>query len=349
MTNTTSSVNGRVRLGLVGTGGFGSYTADIIAQIPEIQLVGVADPNTESASLVAERYDIPSWSSHEELIAECDCDAVAVVTPHNTHRDIAVAAARAGRHVFCEKTMAINAAECHEMIDAATAAGVKLMVGHKRRFRPAWAEMKRLLESGEFGKPVAVNIAGYFGRRIDRFYKSREASGGLLYWAGVHDVDTIRHLMGEVNSVYATIGPKLHPEIDDLEESISVTLNFASGAIGSLQVSTYYPMATYRTGFSYQIVCERGGIAYDPRQVAVVSQLEGEPAQTSFFEGYDATSAFLHEWSNFAAWILRDEPPVLTGEDGLRCVEILQAAYISADRGSPVKLPLDTDDRRPYG
>jgi predicted dehydrogenase len=100
--NTTSSGSGRVRVGLVGAGGFGSYTADIIAQIRELQLAGVA-----------------------------------VVTPHNTHRDIAVAAARAGRHVFCEKAMAINAAECHEMIDAAASAGVKLMVGHKRRFRPA--------------------------------------------------------------------------------------------------------------------------------------------------------------------------------------------------------------------
>jgi|GEM_PF-2048404 len=209
--------------------------------------------------------------------------------------------------------------------------------------------MKRLLEFGGFGHPIAVNVVGFFGRRIDRFYKSREASGGLLYWAGVHDVDTLRHLMGEVDSVYSTIGPKLHPEVDDLEESISVTLNFASGAIGSLQVSTYYPMATYRTGFSYQIVCERGGIAYDPRQIAVVSQIEGESAQTSFFEGYDATPAFLHEWSNFAAWSLRDEPPVLTGEDGLRCVEILQAASISAETRAVVRLPLQTDDRRPYG
>lgn len=339
----------RVRLGFVGAGGFGSYTADLISQIPEIELAGVADPNMEAAERLASRHNVPAWSSYEELIAECDCDAVSVITPHNTHRDIVVAATQAGRHVFCEKTMAMNVAECHEMVDSADAAGVKLMVGHKRRFRPPYAEMKRLLETGDFGRPVAINVAGYFGRRMEGFWKSLTACGGLLYWAGVHDVDTVRNLMGEVKSVYATTGPKLRPDLSDQEESISVTMNFESGAIGSLQVSTFYPMATYRTSFSFQIVCERGGIAYDPRQVAVVSQLEGKPVQTTFFEGYGAESAFLHEWSNFAGWVLHDEPPVLTGNDGLRCVEIMQAAYISADTGSPVQLPLATNDRRPHG
>jgi predicted dehydrogenase len=108
-----------------------------------------------------------------------------------------------------------------------------------------------------------------------------------------------------------------------------------------------FNMATYRTAFGYDIVCENGGMAYDPRQIAVHHQLYGQPMETTFFEGYGHDIAFVREWSSFAGWVLRDEAPVLTGEDGLRCVEIIQAAYISAVEGGPVGLPLDRDDRRP--
>ena len=338
----------RVRVGLIGAGSMGVEIAQILRRNPALELAGVADVDARAASALADAYSAPSWNSHRELLESCDCDAVAVSTPHNTHRDIVVEAAAAGRHIFCEKTMAINVAECHEMIAATKAAGVKLMIGHKRRFRPAYQEIKRLLDGGDFGRPLAINVAGYFGRHIDGWWASKRACGGLLHWAGVHDVDTIRYLLGEVSLVSAVEGPKVRPELTDYADAINVAFKFRSGAAGSLQVSTFYPMATYRTSFSFQIVCENGGIAYDPRQVAVQHQLEGEPMQTTFFEGYGHDVAFDREWSNFAAWVARDEEPLLTGEDGLRCVEILQAAYISAEQSQVVKLPLDPSDRRPW-
>ena len=246
--------------------------------------------------------------------------------------------------------MAINVAECHEMIGAAQANGVRLMVGHKRRFRPAYWKIKQLLDSGDFGAPMAINVAGYFERDLSTmagWWASQTACGGLIYWAGVHDVDTVRFLMGEVAEVYAITASKRFRERTDYEDWIAITLRFASGAVGSLQVSPYYPMATYRTAFGYQIVCEHGGIAYDPRQIAVHYQLPDQPMHTVTFPDYGHDVAFDKEFANFAAWILRDEPPVLTGEDGLRCVEILQAAYISVATGEPVKLPLEPGDRRP--
>lgn len=339
---------GVVRVGLVGAGGFGREIAKMIARLPELELAGVADIDAAAAEALAADYGVPAWTDHTALLAECECDAVAISTPHNTHRDIAVAAAAADRHIFCEKAMAINVAECHAMTRAADENDVRLMVGHKRRLRPAYAEIKRLLDTGDFGRPMAINVAGYFGRTLSGWWNSREACGGLLYWAGVHDIDTIRYLLGEVSRVHAVTGPKLYPDITDYEDSIAVTLDFDSGAIGSVQVSTFYPMATYRTSFDYEIVCEHGGIAYDPRQVAIHSQLRDRPMETTFLEGYGHDLAYDQEWSSFAAWVLRDEPPVLTAEDGLRCIEIMQAAYISVATGAPVDLPLATDDRRPW-
>ena len=337
-----------VRIGLIGAGSFGHQIAKIIARLPELELAGVADIDTAAAVALAAEYGVESWSDHVSLLAECSCDAIAISTPHSTHRDIAIASAKSGQHIFCEKAMAINVAECYDMIRAAEEHNVRLMIGHKRRLRPAYAEIKRLLDSEAFGRPMAINIAGYFGRRLTGWWNSREACGGLLFWAGVHDVDTIRHLMGEVTRVHAIVGPKLYPDLTDYEDSIAVNLNFANGAIGSLQVSTFYPMASYRTSFDYEIVCEHGGISYDSRQPSVHHQIMGQPMETSFFEGYGHEIAYDLEWGNFAAWILRDEPPLLTGEDGLRCVEIMQAAYISIATGESVSLPLSSSDCRPW-
>ena len=347
--SSATSAEPRVRLGLIGAGGFGAYTAQLIDRQPEIALVGVADVDSSTAARLGEERGIPFWTDHRSLLDECDCDAIAVVTPHSTHRDIVVDAAAASRHVFCEKTMAITVADCHDMVEAADAHGIKLMVGHKRRFRPAAVAIRNALGSEGLGRPLAVNVRGYFGRHITGFWRERELCGGLLYWAGVHDVDTLRYLFGEVASVYAVLGPKLRPEISDQEDAIAVALTFESGMLGSIQVSTFFPMATYQTAFGFDIVCERGGIAYSAQDLTVTTHIEGEQPHTVQLEHNSAEGAYDREWSSFAAWVLRDETPVLTGEDGLRCVEILQAAYLSADTGARVDLPLDRNERRPFG
>ncbi len=343
-----SSASPCVRIGLIGAGGFGAYTAELLDRQPEIDLVGVADVDQAKAERLGRERGIPFWTDHRALLDASDCDAVAVVTPHSTHRDIVVDAAAAGRHVFCEKTMAITVADCYDMVEAADAHGVKLMVGHKRRFRPASVAMQQALATERLGRPLAVNVGGYFGRHITGFWRERALCGGLLYWAGVHDVDTLRYFFGEVASVYAVLGPKLRPEISDQEDAISVALTFESGMLGSIQVSTFFPMATYQTAFGFDIVCERGGVAYNAQDLTVVTHIEGEQPHTAQLEHNAADGAYDIEWSSFAAWVLHDETPVLTGEDGLRCVEILQAAYLSADTGARVDLPLARNERRPF-
>ena len=127
-----------------------------------------------------------------------------------------------------------------------------------------------------------------------------------------------------------------------------MALTFQSGMVGSLQVSTYYPMATYQTAFGFDIVCERGGISYNPHDHTITTQLEDQPPGVVRLEHNSPDGAYDKEWSSFAAWVLRDETPVLTGEDGLRCVEILQAAYLSAATGTRIDLPLDRNERRPF-
>jgi myo-inositol 2-dehydrogenase/D-chiro-inositol 1-dehydrogenase/scyllo-inositol 2-dehydrogenase (NAD+) len=302
--------------------------------------------NPAAAQAFGARLGVPCFTDFQDLLAHSEAQAVVIMTPHVTHHDVAVAAARAGRHVFCEKAMAINVAECHAMIAAAAANGVKLMVGHKRRLRPAFATMSQVLRSGVLGNVQILTVTGYHDRELHGWWAQRSEVGGLMFWAGVHDVDTLRFLCGEVESVYALAGPKTHTN-SDYTDSVSAILHFRSGAVGSIQVSPYYPLREYRTSFGFEIVCERGGMSDDPRNIAVAYQPTGGERQEVVFPDYGFESAYLQEFGSFLGWILRDEAPLLTGQDGLRCVEILQAIELSMARGGVVRLPLPVDERGP--
>jgi predicted dehydrogenase len=328
-----------VSLALVGCGSFAEDVVTVLGQLPEARIVAVCDTNPAAAASLGGRLGVPCFTDLEELLINSAAQAVVIMTPHSTHHDLAVAAARAGRHVFCEKAMAVNVAECHAMIAAANAHGVKLMVGHKRRLRPAFSTMGQILRSGVLGSVQVLTVTGYHDREVHGWWAERSAVGGLMFWAGVHDVDTLRFLCGEVDSVYALAGPKTHTN-SDYEDSVSAVLRFRNGAVGSLQVSPYYPLREYRTSFGFEIVCERGGMSYDPRTITVAYQSAGGERQEVSFADYGFECAYLQEFGSFLGWILRDESPVLTGEDGLRCVEILQAIELSMTYGRVVRLPL---------
>jgi myo-inositol 2-dehydrogenase/D-chiro-inositol 1-dehydrogenase/scyllo-inositol 2-dehydrogenase (NAD+) len=335
-----------VSMALVGCGSFAEDVVATLRQLPEAHIVAVCDVNPVAAETFGTRLGVPCFTDLNRLLAKSDAQAVVIMTPHSTHHDLTVAAARARRHVFCEKAMAVNVAECHAMVDAARVNGVKLMVGHKRRLRPAFATMGKVLHSGVLGKVQVLTVTGYHDRELHGWWATKSAVGGLMFWAGVHDIDTLRFLCGEVDSVYAVAGPKTHTN-SDYSDSVSAILQFRSGAVGSFQVSPYYPLRQYRTSFGFEIVCERGGMSYDPRTISVAYQTNGGEQQVVQFADYGFETAYLQEFQSFLSWILRDEPPVLSGEDGLRCVEILQAIELSMARGCVVRLPLPIDERGP--
>lgn len=335
-----------VSLALVGCGSFALDVEATLRGLPEARIVAVCDVDGAAAERFGARLDVPWFTDFDTLLTSSDVEAVVILTTHATHRDLTLAAARAGRHVFCEKAMAVNVAECHEMVDAAAAHGVKLMVGHKRRLRPAFATMGEVLRSGVLGAVQVLTVTGYHDRQLSGWWTKRSQVGGLMFWAGVHDIDTLRFLCGEVEFVYAVAGPKTRPDTD-YADSVSAVLRFRSGAVGSVQVSPYYPLRQYRTSFGFEIVCERGGMRYDPRTISVEYQASGGERHEVRFPDYGFETAYHQEFASFLGWILRDEPPVLTGLDGLRCVEILQAIELSMARGSVICLPLAPDERGP--
>jgi predicted dehydrogenase/sugar lactone lactonase YvrE len=258
-----------------------------------------------------------------------------------------VEAARSGIHVFCEKPMALSVAECRRMITAAKTAGVQLAIGHKRRFRPQYRRMTELIRSGTLGDILTVDINGYFHRDPQGWWARRETGGGLLYYSGVHDIDFLRSICGEAVSVFAGAPRKVN-DATDFEDAISMTLQFESSVVATLQVSPLSPFASFRESFAVHIILEHGAILYDPGMLSVCVRSRSGASDVFHFDNEAGfREAYTIEFDNFARCVLNGDEPLVSGEDGLKCVEIMEAAGMSAYSGRTVRLPLPQTAGRP--
>ena len=197
-----------LRLLVVGAGRAGAlHAANLSQNTPRAGVIGVVDSDADRAgALAAEVGAGHSGASLDEALAVLECDAVVITTPTFLHRDLAVLAARAGRHVFCEKPMALDTAECDQMIDAAAEAGVTLQIGFMRRFQPEFAEARRRIAAGDIGEPMVVKSLTRGPGLPPPWAWSLERSNGLLAEVNSHDFDCVRWLAGsDITRVYAEV------------------------------------------------------------------------------------------------------------------------------------------------
>ena len=332
-------LNRPVSIALIGCGDFGSYMADIISALPDFRIEAVCDSSGQKANDLGKKLGTTVFTDAAECFSVCAAEAVALFTPNHLHHQQALAAAASGKHIFCEKPMALKVEECYDMIASADRSKVHLMVGHKRRLRPQYLKMAEIVQSGRLGRVLTVNINGFFDRPAQSWWRSDAMGGGLLPYAGVHDIDFLRSICGEVASVSAKVPIKTDFHTD-YEDAISVLLQFESGVAATLEVCPLYPLQTFRQAFGIQIVFERGGLWYDPHSHTIRVGRDGEEQVYTFDNEAGFMHAYKAELSSFARWIRYGECPVLTAWDGLRCVEVMEAAKISAYRGIEVPLPL---------
>ena len=334
----------KLRFALIGTGDFGPYFAPYINEVAD--LVAICDPNPQSrARFVAQtELQLPEFDHHERLLAEADFDSVVIASPNFTHKEIAVASARSGKHIFCEKAMAPTVPDCREMVRAAEAAGVRLMVGHKRRLRPPWARMVDLRE--QLGQVVSITSCAYYDARPydhQGWWSRRDECGGTLPVIGVHIVDWMRAMCGDVVTVRALAAPQVDSRYD-FPDTLHVSLQFASGAIATLNVSMVYPLLKFREAGGPLVICENGGMRFVPflEHLDLYSQHrdDGEP-RLERFDDLGFNHAYRQEFGDFVRWVKDEAEPCLTSEEGLRCVEVMEAARRSAEENGSIKtLPL---------
>jgi myo-inositol 2-dehydrogenase/D-chiro-inositol 1-dehydrogenase/scyllo-inositol 2-dehydrogenase (NAD+) len=273
------------------------------------------------------------------LLAREDIDAVIIAAPNFLHRQIAEQAAAAKKHIFSEKPLAISKADALAMVQTARENGVKLMVGQVLRYLPPWHLVKSLVESGDLGRPFAMQttrIGGGWGGGIYRapWRLKRETCGGPLFEINAHEIDFMRQIMGEAKRVTANTGRFVETEID-YEDLAMLLIEFENGGYGQLLAGHcaqigIYDMRLYCTNGT--VVCPSGG----PMRYKKV----GEEEVTATPEQLQAEPGVRREVREFVECVLNDTEPTIPGEEGVHNVEIAEAALLSAAEHRPVDLPL---------
>ena len=338
----------KLRFGLIGCGNFGVQLGKYLLEVGRIS--SVCDVDEQRARDTAQQLDleVPVFTDYARLVEAGEIDAVAITAANFVHCEIACTAARAGLHVFCEKAMATNLEQCWQMVQAAQDNNVKLMVGHKRRLRTSWSRMVELTQDDLLGEPLAMSVTQYADMRPydypGQWWCDPKLSGGPFALLGVHVLDWFRAMCGEAACVSAQFGLQVEPGYL-FPDIVHAMYRFRNGALATINTSFMYPLQKFRESQGPMVQCRHGGFKLVP-QMDVIDLYwqrldETEAHHEQFSVPDDFPPAYRREIGDFVAWILEDRKPCLTWEEGLRCVEMMGAAYRSAENGGQrVDFPL---------
>jgi len=321
-----------LRIGVLGTGFAGSMHAHSALAIDGVQVVAVAAvPLTDATALANECG--ARVASAEEICAADDIDLVVVATPTYLHAEHAIAAARAGKHVFCEKPLARTLADAEAMVHAADEARVTLAVGHVVRFFPEYRQAKELLDAGTLGKPAIVTMTrGNFAVGSARgWYLDEDKSGGVVLDLMLHDLDTVRWWFGEPSRIYA----KRFKGNGGLEYALA-TIRYDDRPIVQIEAS-WAEHSGFRTGF--ELRGDRGMLVHDSRAASPIAlQSPSGPAGPAMMATPTLhETPYLVQLRDLFARIARGAPPLVDGHEGLRSLALGLAVIRSADTGEVVK------------
>ncbi len=350
----------RIGIGFVGTGFARSAQAPGFKAYREAELVAVCSGKFENAKEMAEEFTIPNaCRSSEELIALDDVSLVVISAPPHEHHRVALAALEAGKHVICEKPMAINSEQAREMSGAADARPRQLsIIDHELRFNPTWRRMKELVDEGCVGEiyHVTVTIAAGFRHAAQRpwnWWAQSSAGGGLLGALGSHAIDALRWLFGEIETVVGTVATMVPGRLDpatgemrgvETDDYCSFLLHFAPRrgrtAHGVVTLSALYPSGGRN---QISIAGERGTIVLDADETLLVAsgfntqfedfsvtdparEVAGVPANIWARSFYHLAGATLKSLQNGESTV----EGAATFRDGLRCQQVIDAVHRSS-------------------
>jgi UDP-N-acetyl-2-amino-2-deoxyglucuronate dehydrogenase len=361
-----------IRFAIVGPGKVAQLHADALARIPEARLAAVAGRNEERATALAAPHDARVDPNLEALIERGGVDGVILCTPHPLHAEQAVAAARAGLHVVVEKPMALHPADAERMVEAATQSRVMLSIISQRRWYEASLRLKDAIDTGRIGAPAlaTVEVLGwrgpeYFAMDAWRGTVAGEG-GGVLVNQAVHQLDLVTWLLGPAIEIDGWVANVNHPEIE-VEDSAVAIVRFAGGAMATIIASNSQRPGLYArihvhgtSGASVGVETDGGSIFVAGLSLPSIARndLWTIPGEEDQFEAWAESdraalvdvdiASYYHELQlcDVVAAIHDGRPPAVTGEDGLRVVDLMAGIYRASREGRRVVLP-DRGARQP--
>ncbi len=330
----------QVNIAVIGTGRMGSVHARNLARlIPEAKLAAVCDIRLEVAQAVAEELGLQRVvKDYHELLADKDIEAILIATSTDTHAIIMKDIAKAGKHIFCEKPLALELDKIDEALKAVEEAGVKLQVGFNRRFDKSFQRVRQVVASGEIGRPCILRITNR-----DPDFPAMDflrVSGGIFLDLAIHDFDMARFQLGEVHEIYAVgdalIEPKLK-EFGDIDTDV-VMLKFVNGAVGVIDNSR---KAVYGYDQRLEVFCSNGtAMANNEAEDAMVKgNRDGFlSAKPPYFFMQRYAPCYVDEVRQFLECVRDDQPTPTSGQDGRAAVVLGHAAWKSLRENRPVKV-----------
>jgi predicted dehydrogenase len=342
-----------VRFGLIGCGYQGRYLSEALALAGWGEFAACADINAEALVTTAQRCGYrDTYSDYQRMLERDDIEAVIVATTHDQLQPAALAAAQAGKHVFVEKPMALNAAKGRELVAAARQAGVRVMIDYTMRFMPARLLMKQLLDAGAIGEVVHI-AAGQLIGTMGGWLADPAHGGGPVLYIGAHVLDQVLWVAGRpAERVFAEVN---RPKADGVEASALATIRFAGGAVGQVCCSSqlggrYGWLDVFGTAGRMHAEWESHTLTIQSEAVDAYRDLThidvpvdaGLPPMDGFTKVSVVAHYYIRAWAGamaeFVAAISEDRDPSVTGEDGVRVLEVTDAIFASGRSGQAVDL-----------
>jgi len=326
----------------IGVGTMGRRHAENLRrQVPDAHLVAVMDADRERAERVAAELEVDSFYDRLEPVLERrDVQAVVIASPGKLHAEAVAAAATAGKHILCEKPLALTLEAADRALAAVAKAGVCLQLGHMRRYDPGYADAMKRIEAGEIGDPVIFKSIGRDPELPPLSYFQAGLNGMLFLDSSLHDFDLARWLMrDEVVEVQAYAGVLVFAELaefGDVDAGV-INLRFARGAIGNVES---FRQARYGYDIRTEIVGSKGtlliGAGSRTRGCLLTAAGVSHDFVGHFLERF--ADAYREELKDFVQTVLQQREPRVTGEDGRRALAIALAAERSYRESRPVSL-----------
>ncbi|MFD0712912.1 Gfo/Idh/MocA family protein [Paenibacillus sp. GCM10027626] len=323
-------VERKIRFAVLGCGVISKFHIEGITRAAEAELVAVCDADERRAHETAARHGVKAYTSYEEMLQRPDIDAVCICTPSGMHAGQTVLAAAAGKHVVCEKPMALRLEDIDTMIAACERAGVYLATIFPRRMSPAARYVKALLEEGRLGKLSLC--AGYVKCYRDQAYYDSAGwrgtwamdGGGAMMNQGIHTIDLLQWLAGPVERLYAYASHVLRTI--EVEDTAVAALCYRSGALGSIEATT---TAYNQPDHRIVIHGDKGTVILTGDEITTLDLL-GEQVEIPAFPPFQVLpDGHAEQIRDMAQAILEGRPPCITGEDGRHSLEIILGAYES--------------------
>lgn len=335
---------------LIGAGAIGRMHAETLLRHPTVTLAAIADP-TPAARDYAQSLGVPLYETHQDLLSRVRVGAAIVATPNATHADVGIDCLRAGVPVLMEKPIADTAAQAQRLCDAATTAGVPLLVGHQRRHNPIVQRARSLIRDGAVGRPVSANVMATWLKPDSYFEPAwrRRKGGGPVLINLIHDIDMTRFLLGEVESVQAMASSAVRGF--EVEDTACAMLRMKSGVLVTMTVSD-----TVAAPWNYDLGA--GEAAHYPQQPVDAYAIAGTEGSLTLphlrMWRYEGPRGWQEPLTMQHTAVHRADPyelqllhlrevaegraePLCSGHDGLRTLQVTQAVLQSAASGLPVQ------------